>query len=102
MYIFFEKDIQKHSDIINLLRKVVNDKDEIVYVAESSNIAYREDDNDKRSISDFIADYYPSIKFGNITKEASHAGIYYELLRNIPENSSVKTVIVTLNLRSFE
>ncbi len=101
-FIFFEKDLQKHADIINLVRKVVNEKDEIIYVGESSNITTRGDDEDKRAISDFISEYFPSIKCGSITKEASHAGIYYELLRNIPENSSVKTVIVTLNLRSFD
>jgi hypothetical protein len=101
-FIFYEKDIQTHSRIINLVRNVVNEKSEIVYIGESSNITFRNDDIDKRSISEFISDYYSSIRFGSITKEASHAGIYYELLRNIPENSSVKTVIVTLNLRSFD
>ena len=101
-YTIYETDIQTHSPIINLVRNAVNEKDEIIYLGESSNITTRSDDVDKRPISSFIKDYYPSIKFGNITKEASHAGIYYELLRNIPENSSVKTVVVTLNLRSFD
>ena len=100
-YMFFETDLQTHSKIINLVRKVVAEKDEIVYIGESSNITSRADDVDKRAISDFISDYYPSIKIGSITKEASHSGIYYELLRNIPETSDVKTVIVTLNMRSF-
>ncbi|AEA42398.1 hypothetical protein [Fluviicola taffensis] len=100
-YTFYEQDIQTHSSVINLVRNVVQQKDEIIYLGESSNITFREDDIDKRAISDFIGDYFPSKKVGSITKEASHAGIYYELLRNIPEKSSVKTVIVTLNLRSF-
>lgn len=99
---FYETDLQTHSNVINLVRKVVDHKDEIIYVGESSNVTFREDDIDKRTISDFVSDYYPSIKLGSITKEASHAGIYYELLRNIPENSDVKTVIVTLNMRSFD
>jgi len=101
-YFFYENDIQTHSPIINLVRNVVNENDEIIYLGESSNITFSADDIDKRSISDLISDYYPSRKMGAITKEATHAGIYYELLRNIPENSSVKTVIVTLNLRSFD
>lgn len=101
-YAFYEKDLQTHSKVINLVRKVVDDRDEVVYVGESSNITFREDDVDKRTISDFVSDYYPSVKVGAITKEASHAGIYYELLRNIPENSDVKTVIVTMNMRSFD
>ena len=99
---FFENDIQTHSPILNIVRDAVNSKSEIVYVGESSNFTFRRDDFDKRSISDFVSDYYPSKKMGAIIKEASHAGIYYELLRNIPENSTVKTVIVTMNLRSFD
>ena len=99
---FYEKDIQKNSEVINKVRKVVNDSSVIIYIGESSNISFRSDDKDKRAISEMISDYFPSVKFGTITKEAAHAGIYYELLRNIPESSSVKTIIVTMNLRSFD
>lgn len=98
---FFEPDLQKHSDIINLPRKIYQEQDEIVYIGESSNFTVHPSDLDSRKISQMIADYFPGIKMGDITKEACHAGIYYELLRNIPDNSNVKTVIVTMNLRSF-
>lgn len=101
-YAFYENDIQAHSPVINKVRAVVEDGAEVVYIGESSNITYRENDIDKRTISDFIADYFPTLKVGDITKEASHAGIYYELMRNIPETAAVKTVVVTLNLRSFD
>ncbi len=99
---FLEKDLQQHSPIINLVRKVVDEHAEIVYVGESSNLTFRVDDLDKRRISEFVAEYYPSIKTRDITKEACHAGVYYQLLRNIPATSSVKTVVVTMNLRSFD
>jgi hypothetical protein len=98
---FYEKDIQEHSDVINLVRNVVKNGDEVIYLGESSNVSYRSDDADKRFISDFVGDYFPDLKTGDITHKASHAGIYYELLRNIPPDANVKTVIVTLNLRSF-
>jgi len=98
---FYEKDIQKHSDIIYLVNDVVEDESEVIYIGESSNITMRGDDIDKRPISSFIAEYFPNRRFGNITKPASHADIYYTLLNNIPADSKVKTVIVTLNLRSF-
>lgn len=100
-FTFFESDLQTHSDIINLVRNVVKEKAEIIYLGESSNITFRENDIDKGSISDFISDYYPARKFGAITKQASHAGIYYELLQNIPPEAPVKTVVVTMNMRSF-
>jgi hypothetical protein len=98
----YEKDVQAHSDIINMVRKVVADKNEIIYLGESSNFSYREDDADKRAISDLIGDYFPDKPIGSITKGAFHAGVYYELLRNIPKESAVKTVVVTMNLRSFD
>ncbi len=101
-YTFYESDLQTHSGIINLVRKITAEKSEVVYVGESSNITFRSDDVDKRSIGEFVSDYFPSLRFGSITKVATHAGIYYELLRNIPDSSDVKTIIVTLNLRSFD
>jgi len=98
---FYEKDIQKHSDDIYLVRDVVEEGCEVIYIGESSNITVRGDDLDKRPISSFIADYFPDLLVGNITKPASHAGIYYHYLNQIPDNSKIKTIIITLNLRSF-
>lgn len=98
---FFEKDIQKHSDVVNLVRKVVQDKAEVIYLGESSNFSYRGDDKDTNSISFYLSEYYPNKKFGHINKAASHAEVFYELLKEIPEKSRIKTVIVTLNLRTF-
>jgi hypothetical protein len=97
---FFEKDLQKYSDVINLVRAVPDDAD-IIYIGESSNNTFRANDIDKRPISGFVADFFPDLNVYDITKAASHAGIYKTLLSNIPETSKVKTIIVTLNLRSF-
>jgi len=97
---FYESDIQKYSSIINLVRDVPNDAD-IIYVGESSNTTFRSDDFDKRSISAFMGDYFPQLNTYDITKPASHAGIYKVLLEKIPKNNKVKTIVVTLNLRSF-
>ncbi len=99
-FFFYEKDLQRYSDVINLVRAVPNDVD-IVYIGESSNNSFRDDDIDKRPISALISDYFPDLKIYDITKPASHSGIYKILLQNIPEESQVKTIIVTLNLRSF-
>lgn len=96
---FLEEDLLKYSPDVLSVRNAINS--EVVYIGESSNITYKAEDIDKRSISEFISDYYPNIKLSSIIKPASHAGIYYDLLNSIPPNSSVKTVIVTLNLRSF-
>ena len=99
-YFFFEKDLQQYSDVINLIRKVPDSSD-IVYIGESSNVSFRSDDIDKRPISGFLSDFFPDLTVSDITKPASHAGIYKILLSKIPDTSNIKTVVVTLNLRSF-
>lgn len=97
---FYKGDLQKHSKIINLVSEIPNDAD-IIYIGESSNITYREDDLDKRHISEFLGDFYPDLNIYDITKPASHAGIFKKLLKLIPVENKVKTIVVTLNLRSF-
>jgi hypothetical protein len=99
---FWEKDLQTHSEIINDIRKVSNNHTDVVYLGESSNHTLGRKDTDKRKISEMIAAYFPSLKFGEICQNASHANMYYHFLRSISEESDVKTVIVTMNLRSFD
>ena len=99
-WFFYERDLQEHSDIINLVRAVPEDAN-IVYLGESSNTNSRDDDKEKRSISSFISDHYPGLGVYDITKPAAHAGTFKALLENIPDESNLETVIVTLNLRSF-
>jgi hypothetical protein len=97
---FHEKDIIKHSGIIKLVRDIPVDAD-IIYVGESSNITYHGNDIDTRPISGFIGDYFPNLTTSDITKPAGHSGIFKVLLKEIPPYNKVSTVIVTLNLRSF-
>ena len=97
----FKQDLLKHSDEVQLSWKMAEDSCEIVYTGESSNHSFSWSDNDRRKISDFVFDYFPDMTTGDMTKDASHAEVYYYLLENIPETTPVKTVIVTMNLRSF-
>lgn len=98
---FLEKDLRKHSDIVELSWQVTDDSCRIIYLGESSNSHYGDEESSHRKISDFTADYFPRVKMGDLTKEASHAQTYYYMLRHIPATSAVETVVVTMNLRSF-
>lgn len=98
---FYERDLQAHSDMVNLPRQVVADSCRIVYLGESSNRTYGWGESDQRKISDMVWAYFPSLRCGDMTKDASHAEIYYNMLKLIPKESSVETVVVTMNLRSF-
>ncbi len=98
---FLEKDLRKHSDIVELSWQVTDDSCRIIYLGESSNSHYGDEESSHRKISDFTAEYFPRVKMGDLTKEASHAQTYYYMLKHIPATSAVETVVVTMNLRSF-
>lgn len=98
---FLEKDLRKHSDIVELSWQVIDDSCRIIYLGESSNSHYGDEETNHSKISGFTADYFPTVKMGDLTKEASHAQTYYYMLKHIPATSAVETVVVTMNLRSF-
>ncbi len=97
---FFEADLNKHADIIEKIRQL-DPQTEILYLGESSNFTTRCDDSLRLSISDFLKDWYPTLVVNDLTHAAVHAGMYYRYLQNIPTTLPIKTVVVTLNLRSF-
>ncbi len=98
-HFLLESDIQKHTyrEIVD----VIPHNSEIVYFGESSNYSTYYEDKDKRSISEYIANYFPTKRFGTVHKGALHARIYKYLMRQFPEQNDIETIIVTLNLRSF-
>ena len=98
---FFEKDLRRHSDIVELSWQVIDDSCRIIYLGESSNNHYGDEETNHRKISDFASDYFPTVKMGDLTHSASHAQTYYYMLKHIPASSAVETVVVTMNLRSF-
>ena len=74
----------------------------MLYYGESSDISYHPDDSIKKSISSLTAEYFPETVLNAIDQPAFHAGNYLILLQHIPEDAPLETVIVTLNLRSFD
>lgn len=100
-YTLYPKELNEHCTLAALSQKAVDEDAEIVYLGESSNHTYSEQDTDRREISTMIADAMPGHALSNLCKDACHAGIYYDILRNIPKQNSVKTVLVTVNLRTF-
>ena len=99
---FYKKDVAEHSDILELVWQVEADSCRIVYLGESSNNTHGPEEPGQKKISEYLAEYFPNVKTGDMTKEASHAQTYYYLLKNLPKKSTVETVVVTMNLRSFD
>lgn len=100
-FTFYSKDRDENCTLIPYSMKPVKENYDIIYLGESSNHSFCESDTDQRAISEMIDDMLPGHKVGKLSKDACHAGVYYDILRNIPRKNPVKTVIVTVNLRSF-
>jgi hypothetical protein len=96
---FLESDLLEHSRQLKEVR--ASAEAEIIYIGESSDVTISSYDIDKRPISDMVGSFFPGLLLKSINKDASHAEAYHVWLRNLPENSHVQTVIVTMNLRSF-
>lgn len=74
---------------------------DVIYFGESSNRTYSPHDTCPLAISEIIQRECPGIIVGTVDHGAYHAGLYLSLVRNIEPGSRVKTIIVTMNLRSF-
>ena len=75
---------------------------DILYFGESSNFWIAENDKDRRTISDMINDSIDGYRLSGIAASGSHAGNYLPVIKHIENNSKVKYLVVTLNLRSFD
>lgn len=100
-YTFYDRDLREGCTLMERSLKPVGEQADIAYLGESSNHTVAEDEEDKRFISDMLQDLMPSHRVCNMDKDACHAGIYYDILRNIPKDNPVKVAVVTVNLRSF-
>lgn len=98
---WYPKELKEDGSFVELVQKAKQEQADILYLAESSNITCGNNDTDTRFISDMLADKITDQKLCHLTRPACHAGNYYKLLQRIPKKSATKTVIVTVNMRSF-
>ena len=92
----YQTDLDTYSPILENLKEAETEN-KILYFGESSNSTYAETDSCRKKISQFTADFFPSL-----TLEAVDHDNYKTVLENISKNSQVETVIVTMNLRNFD
>jgi hypothetical protein len=98
---FWIKDLDDHAD---MLWEQIHHQDncDMLYFGESSDFHTDSLDTNKESISHLAAGYFPSLKLGAVTRPAMHAGVYRDVIKHLSADAKVKTVIFTLNLRSFD
>lgn len=74
---------------------------DVLYFGESSNFTAAEQDSSTHSISELLAEMHHGLNIKGISKGAIHASTFKTLIKRIDAHAKVKTVIVTMNLRSF-
>lgn len=97
----YEKDLQENCTLMSRSLLPLEERSDLVYLGESSNHTHASTDTDTSYICDMLARMLPSLKCSNLSKSACHAGVYYDILRNIPKESMVKIAVVTVNMRSL-
>ncbi len=100
-YLFWQEDLNALGGEQLIELKNAQDSADVIYFGESSNWTPSEDDTTKKHISQFTIDHFPSLLLRDIQKGGFHAGVFLPLINQIDENRRVKTIIVTMNLRSF-
>jgi hypothetical protein len=100
-HFFWRNDLYNEAEMLLELLEI-QDSSDVLYFGESSNFSYNpHSDSLQDPISDFISYHYPELNFGTINSSAYHAGIFLPLIKQIT-SERVKTVIVTMNLRTFD
>ena len=97
----YDNDIKKCNAELIYRFDSINSKNEILYLGESSNFTASDADSSKKSIAELINALNRVYTVADISKGAIHGSTYKVLIKRITEKSTIKTVIVTLNLRSF-
>lgn len=99
---FYTEDLDKYGQMLLDVQRL-EDSCDVLYFGESSNFSYHPTrDSLEDRISDFISYHFRNRSFGTVNHAAYHAGIYVPLIERIDPKSEVKTVIVTMNLRTLD
>lgn len=94
------KDVSKHADLVDSLQKYQFNTD-ILYLSSSSNYFAPGNDTNKLFISQWIQEGLPNQRVHSIHKGYMHAGVFKTILENLDTASTVHTLILEMNLRSF-
>lgn len=97
---FWKSDISKHGDILENLWQVSKDAD-VIYFGESSDFHGTLTDSNQHAISTVLDQLLPELKVDVVHNSGIHAGTYYAVIQNIPEDYKVKYLVITMNFRSF-
>lgn len=98
-FTLWKADLAKYSKVNQKIENVIDA--DILYLGDCSDSYFGKDNEGEKGISQLLDSLLPDKKVATISETGFHAGMYHSILNQVPENSKIKTVIVTMNLRSF-
>jgi hypothetical protein len=98
----WEDDLAENGSELLLQLWSLEDSVDVLYLGESSNNTMHHTDSIPLPISGFIDKGLVNQVVGDLTKGAYHAGIFHSLIQNIDPESKIRTVIVSMNMRTFD
>ncbi len=97
---FYKADLENFDAQLGLKLDSLQYKSDVFYFAESSNGTTANTDTCSLSIAEMMDTLSP-LKISAIDHGAIHAKTFLNLIKNIKSDALVKTIVVTLNSRSF-
>jgi hypothetical protein len=95
----WQSDIEEYAGVANELK--VAENADILYLGDCSDSYFGSGNEHEKGISQLLDSLLPNKKVATISETGFHAGMFEAILHNIPAEVKFKTVIVTMNLRSF-
>lgn len=95
----WQSDINTYSRVDEALKTAKNA--DILYLGDCSDSYFGPERDHEKGISQLLDSLLPNKAVATISETGFHAGMFAEILNNLPKNSNIKTVLVTMNLRSF-
>ena len=95
----WEKDLEQYPGLTAEIKTTATA--DILYLGDCSDSYFGSGNEHEKGISQLLDSLLPTQKVATISETGFHAGMFSSVLHHIPTNSTIKTVIVTMNLRSF-
>jgi hypothetical protein len=96
---FFKADLAEFSKVSIAINQSLDS--EILYLGDCSDSYFGSDRTSEKGISQILDSLLTDQKVATISETGFNSEMYAAILNNLPEVSKIKTVIVTMNLRSF-
>ena len=95
----WQEDINTYSGVEKAIK--IAENADILYLGDCSDSYFGTASDHEKGISQFIDSLLPNKIIASVSETGFHAGMFVGVLNSLTKNSKIKTVVVTMNLRSF-